>query len=110
MPLKQIIPRAYRCAFCLPFRDVLATIRVLSGRYGGGWPACAAHEQLAITRALAPLDPAHPSPIADDYVVRACRVELERESGYPMTGATLWTARRRLQHDEVEGRRAVDGL
>ncbi len=82
-------PRQYRCFVC----DADATIRVFSGTYGGGWPACGAHEQVAITRAMEPLGRID---LATSYSVTAHRVTAD-EHGWPRMGRPLWTARRRAK-------------
>lgn len=68
-----------------------ATIRVLSGIYGGGWPACAEHENLAIDAAFAPLRGTKIQ-VVENYSVTAWTV-VEDDDGYPTMGRKLWSAK-----------------
>lgn len=83
-------PRHYRCHFCKPV-IVPALIRVLSGIYGGGWPACARHENLAIDAAFAPLRDTKIG-VVENYEVTAYRVDID-DQGHPKMGRKLWSAR-----------------
>lgn len=82
-------PRRFCCYVCE--RGVHATIRVFSGTYGGGFPACDEHANKAISQALEPLGGPH---VASDYVVTA--YEVVTRDGWPAKGRTLWHARMRI--------------
>ncbi len=75
------------------FNDVMATVRVFSGQYSGGFAACAQHAATAIEDALKPLlDPKFR--VDQNYRVKAFRVDCD-ERGEPKLGPVLFSARRR---------------
>ena len=73
-----------------------ATVRVFSGKFASGWPACDLHAPLAAERALRPLV-RRDGWIGDDYEVVAREVVVDKDDGSPQLGRTLWVARAKVQ-------------
>jgi hypothetical protein len=82
-------PRHYRCYVCDPV-SVRATIRVFSGVYADGWPACDDHRGHAFVDALRALSKPDVDP---DYTVRAYRVLVDEVDDSPKLECDpIWVA------------------